>query len=65
MSSAVNSVSMSHNHGLREAPGNKEKISKWKLYKNQIKLLKESTKADAPSNKVGMRTVLRPDPSLV
>ena len=38
--------------GIKESSGNKEKISKWKLYKNQIKLLKESAKPDIPSKKV-------------
>ena len=40
--------------GIKESSGNKEKISKWKLYKNQIKLLKESAKPDIPPTKVRM-----------
>ena len=38
--------------GVTESTGNKEKVSKWKLYRSQIKRLKENSKPDISTKKV-------------
>ena len=40
---------MEVNNSATERAGSKEKISKWKLYKTQIKRLKESSKQEVPT----------------
>ena len=40
---------MGDNNTTNENSGSKEKISKWKLYKTQIKRLKENSKPEVPT----------------